>query len=167
MDNNNLVVEEYSWTKIFFIIFIITGVIGFFGYSYYVKSQNQQNAQTEKNIQTITPTKAVIKEIKPTSIPTPSINRKDFKIQVLNGSNKVGIAGKTQVILEKLGYQNVDIGNADNSDYQNTVISVKDNNSKLFDLLIQDLKTTYKIRSQAGKLDVVSDFDAEIIIGNN
>jgi hypothetical protein len=173
-NHRDLVVEEYSWFRIFLLIFIITAVIGFFGLNYFssnlsflpIKNKKEKvtptmtvkpspTPKTEKKT-TLTPTKALIK-----------LKRQDLKIQVLNGSQTAGLAKKTKEFLEKLGYQEIDIGNADNNEYKATKISLTSVKKDYFSLLVDDLKDDYQISSQPGELKKDSDYDVVIIIGED
>ncbi len=50
----------------------------------------------------------------PSPVPTiPALERKDFKIQVLNGIGVPGVAGEGKELLEALGYEEVDTAKAD------------------------------------------------------
>src|SRR3989344_3619400 len=67
--------------------------------------------------QEIEPTQA------PTATPTPvEFDRASLSVQVLNGSGVSGEAGRMETYLSDLGYENTEIGNADNSDYQDITI---------------------------------------------
>jgi hypothetical protein len=56
--------------------------------------------------------------------PTPvQIDRKEVKIQVLNGSGIAGAAGDFKEELEDLGYADITAGNASTQDYTNTEVT--------------------------------------------
>lgn len=171
-DHRDLVVEEYSWFRIFLLIFILTAVIGFFGFNYFSNKPlilliKKEDKSVKKEMPSSPePTKSHSLSPTPTIKETLKLNRQDLKIQVLNGSQIAGIAKKTKIMLEKLGYQKIDIGNAENSDSKETEISLKNDKKDYFDLLRNDLKGSYKISSQAGELKQGSDYDAVVILGS-
>ena len=73
--------------------------------------------------------------------PVPVFERKDFKIQVLNGSGVAGLAGKAKDKLEALGYPEVTVGNADSKDYTETEVSIKKSKSDFIAEIKKDLLT--------------------------
>lgn len=81
--------------------------------------------------------------------PTPTqilINKQDITIQILNGSGIEGVAGKMESLLKNQGYTIVDLTNADNYDYLQTEIRVKEKiTTAFYDSLEKVLKSNYKI----------------------
>src|SRR3989304_6438852 len=57
----------------------------------------------------------------PTPTPTKTVIAKDTRIQVLNASGVSGAAGKLKKYLEDQGYENVEVGNADETQTNNQV----------------------------------------------
>lgn len=101
----------------------------------------------------------------PTPTPIPELKREDLKVQVLNGGGVVGAAGKAKELLEGLGYPEIETGNADSYDYEETEISIKENKKVYLDLLIEDLSEEYTLASESSTLDEDNDFDAVVIVG--
>ncbi len=112
----------------------------------------------------------------PTATPTPSpspepspevtIERSNFTVRVLNGTSTSGLAGTVTAKLKELGYKTGKQGNADNTDYEQTEVRVKEGSesASLQQRLIQDLSPDYQ--AKAGEpLDEKSTNDAEVIIG--
>ncbi len=97
--------------------------------------------------------------------PTPSVSRADLKIQVLNGGGVAGAGSKMKDFLTGKGYTVGDTGNADNFDYQNTVIYVKPDKEVYLSLLKDDLKDTYTVGSASATLSTDVNFDAQVIVG--
>jgi len=73
---------------------------------------------------------------KPTNTPTPKptvnpvdkatgIDRSKLSIQVLNGSGTAGVGKKASDYLESLGYNVVQVGNADSFNFEKTTIQIK------------------------------------------
>lgn len=99
----------------------------------------------------------------PSPIPSPTIqpvNRKDYKIKVLNGSGIAGKASDAKDFLKTKGYEEILTGNADTFDYATTVVQVK-KNSPLRGVIESDLApvtTTVKIE------DLIDSDPADAII---
>jgi len=106
----------------------------------------------------------------PTETPTPSptpveFDRADITVEVLNGSGVGGAAGAMESFLEELGYENIEVGNADNSDYENITIQVKKEFEDIASLIVEDLETDYVVNSDYETLDGDSEYEVVIIVG--
>lgn len=84
-----------------------------------------------------TPTPQIIK---PTSTPTPTINKSLVKVKILNGSGIAGKASELKTIFSDAGYQDIVTDNADNFDYKISEIQIKKNQSQLSATILADLK---------------------------
>lgn len=111
------------------------------------------------------PTPGFISTPAPTPTPNP-LTRSDWSFEVLNGSGETGLAKKVAEKLTGLGYQVVKTGNAGKSDYTETQFFVNKDMQDKADLVIADLKDTFKIASVAGDLKD-STVSARIIIGKD
>lgn len=96
-------------------------------------------------------------EVAPTK---PAFDKGSITFEVLNGSGLAGAAKKYADNLQTLGYNVVKIGNADNSEYQNTQLYVASNLLDKIDPVLTDLK----ISSVSGTL-TDSTASARIIVG--
>lgn len=94
------------------------------------------------------------------------LQRSEVKIQVLNGSGVGGAAGKARDVLEKLGYVDVAVGNADSSTYTETEIAAKKDKSDYAELVSTDLKDSYSLASEVGTVPDTSDYDIIITLGS-
>jgi hypothetical protein len=111
------------------------GVIG--GTVYFLKYQFRDEAapspspvmETQTPIPTATPT------------PAPQVDRSKYKVRVLNGTTKTGMAASVSGKLKDLGYQLERTGNATNSAFERTVVRVKEGSqsASLIETLIKDL----------------------------
>ncbi len=110
----------------------------------------------------VTPTES------PTEAPTPTEEEADLtahEVQVLNGSGVAGEAGRLQEALEEAGFTVSGTGNADNSDYTETIIQAKaDVNEGFLNALADELSKTYTL-SDNEELDEDSENDVVVIIG--
>ncbi len=91
--------------------------------------------------------------------------RSSLSIEVLNGSGVAGEAAKASDILKKLGYKNILVGNADNTNYQNVSIQVKKSKEDTLNILRADLSKNYTIGETSSNLSESSTEDALVIIG--
>ncbi|MCL5798485.1 MAG: LytR C-terminal domain-containing protein [Patescibacteria group bacterium] len=116
------------------------------------------------------PTPTPIPTVMPSLTPTPTINpnlkRSDLKVSVENGTEKTGYAGDIATYLEGLGYKNVAKSNADNQNYDKSVLQIKDGKKDYLPLIKADLKdkidtSTVESLSDSSKYDVV------VVLGKN
>lgn len=94
------------------------------------------------------------------------VKRETIKVQVLNGSGTAGLAGKAKTYLEGLGYVGVVAGNAPTSDYEETVISVKDTKKELLDTIKSDLSKNYQVAAETEVLPASSKYDFVVTLGS-
>lgn len=117
---------------------------------------------------TETPTSAPTSTPKPTSDPVDKatgLDRSELSVEIQNGSGIEGVAGKASDTLKALGYNVTAVGNADNFDYEGTVIQVKSTKSDYLALLKKDLGSDYTIGTTSADLSADSSSDALVIIG--
>ena len=98
---------------------------------------------------------------------TNQLVREELRIEVLNGAGVAGTAARAKEFLVGLGYDQVETSNADNFDYQETEIFVKNKDPILFEFLMTDLSVQYQVKDEASALeeDRIEALDALIIIG--
>ncbi len=139
---------------------IIVALVGAGGYLYYQSNQNR-SAVPEENMVTVTPVEE--------ATPTPEeVDREAYDIEVQNGSGIAGLAGQAQQFLEDAGFTVIDIGNADETDYEETVIyASEDVDEAWLDELKDVLGEEYDVQSQVEELDMETDADVVVIIGSN
>jgi hypothetical protein len=154
------------WLLVGLVVLVGLGIIGggIFVYQKTLKNKKDKEAVTP------TPTPFVdsseitpVEEISPS--PTSKIARTDLKIKILNGTGVPGAAAKAAELLEKLGWQGIKTGNADNFDYQKTVIQIKESKKEYFGLLKEDLSSKYSLEEEPQTLSEEDKFDAVIIVG--
>ena len=109
----------------------------------------------------------VFTTVSPTMTPpaTPTevvVDKKAYTISVLNGSGRGGEAAKAKTLLEREGLIVDTVGNAERSDYNNTIVQARSNVAKSYlDELITTLKdNNYDVSepeelTQKGKADVI------------
>ena len=98
--------------------------------------------------------------------PSSVINKADFKIQVLNGTGKVGAATSMRDFLVSKGYTVVGVGNADSYNYQLTTVRIKESKKEVTEHLTKDLEERYAI-NVGSPLSEGEQFDILIIVGGD
>lgn len=161
------------------VVILILGILIFGGYRLISSRQTTtvpSIAPTPTEFQFPTDTPVPSPETSPTPqvTTTPTVNpvdsstgldRSELTVEVQNGSGTVGAASKASDILKGFGYHVTAIGNADNFDYENATVKVKNTKSKYLTLLKKDLGFSYTVGSSSADLDSSSTADALVIIG--
>ena len=84
----------------------------------------------------------------PTSTPTPTpevIDKKQVKVEILNGTGTAGDAGRAQSELEDLGYSNIEVGNADEQDETRTTVTHASNiGDESIDEIVEALEKVFE-----------------------
>ncbi|MBI2074599.1 MAG: C39 family peptidase [Candidatus Levybacteria bacterium] len=94
------------------------------------------------------------------------LDRSKLTLSILNGAGKIGAASEAIDILRDFGYHVTSTGNAENSDYENVTIKIKNSKIDYTGLLKKDLDLAqYKIASISSDLTQDLPFDAVVIIG--
>lgn len=106
--------------------------------------------------------------VAPTEEPLPTeeeVDLKAYKIQVLNGTEVAGEAGKLKTALEKAGYEVAGTGNADKTTYTKTIVQAKESvKSGFLSKLKSELENTYELGTDEILKDD-NDNDVVVIIG--
>ncbi|MBI4089162.1 MAG: LytR C-terminal domain-containing protein [Candidatus Levybacteria bacterium] len=146
--------KNFMWPILFVVFLALLSMIGIFIY------KNSRNINEEKiNVVTLSPTPTVVTE------PTKVIDLSKYEIKILNGSGVDGEAGRQKGNLETEGFTVASVGNADNSDYTDTVIQAKKEVDKEFlDKLKSVLATSFTM-GETETLTVDSSTPVIVIIG--
>ena len=123
----------------------------------YIRAQQAIDGQNKQEV-----AEEVTEEPTPTPEPTP-IPKSDITIDVLNGSGISGLAGTTADTFKDLGYEILEIGNADSIEGNQIYIN-PDIDEDLLSLLFEDLEDELDISSSSGELKD-STASAQIILG--
>lgn len=86
----------------------------------------------------------------------------ELSVSVLNGSGVPGAAGKVVDIIKGLGYSEVSAGNADNFDYEQTIVRYKSEYTDEADEIVEALDGYDVVKEE---LDDDSEYDIEIVVG--
>ena len=149
--------------EVFFIAFptaiIVAALTG--GILYY------NNNRTAEGTPAPTSTAAPTTEPEETASPSAELSRGDLSVQVLNGTGESGVATTVKTLLEDLGYEDVDTANAATYDFEETVISIKEDKEDYLDMIIADLEDSYTIADDTETLDEDGDYDVTITVGSS
>jgi len=124
--------------------------------------QGAVTKEEDVNVVTLSPT--------PTATPTPviEVDLSEYEIEVLNGSGITGEAGRQQENLETEGFVVDSVGNADNSDYTDTVIQAKSDVSQAFLTKLREfLEESFTVAKDSEELDEDASVPVVIIIGSS
>ena len=151
--------EIFIFAGSFFLSFLLWMFISKMDLSFFKK-------QPDQPIVTNTSPSPSPKPPSPTATPAPSIDKKEIRVKVLNGSGIPGKASDVKAVLTEKGYQQVLTGNADEFDYKVTEIQIKKDASDSAATIKADLKenvTAPKITV----LDEKETADVVIIVGTD
>lgn len=148
---------------IFILFFSLGGGLVYLFQFYDIKITKKQN------ISSVAPTPQQEKESeKSKATPTPqTINRLEYKMRVLNGSGIKGEAARIKDILTEEGFDIISVGNAQKSDYTDTVIQAKKEVKNTFlEELIATLQKSNRIATPESSLEKEAQEDILIIVGS-
>ena len=104
--------------------------------------------------------------------PTPSeaspgaeLDKSEPVVRVSNGSGTAGVASTMRDFLENLGYSVASVGNAENFDFENTTIRLKEGFEEFELVLEEELSDDYSVVVDNTPLDDTDDADIEVIVG--
>ena len=138
-------------------LIVVLFIFGVTGWVFYLTNRYAEKTTQEE----ITLEEGTTEE--PTATPAPTqLEREEITLEILNGSGVAGAAGDAAEIFEALGYEDVEVGNADETEGNELYISsdVED----LIDVLLEDVEEELDISSISGELDD-SDVSVRIILG--
>lgn len=143
---------------LFLVVFLLVAIISAL---FYLFSTGILKIERPQESVEVTPTQA------PSPTPTPvEFDRAALSVQILNGSGQSGVAATMQTFMEDLGYEGLEIGNADNDDYENVTIQIKEEYEDLAKLIDEDLASDYIVNSDYEVLEDDSEYDVVIIVGS-
>lgn len=138
------------------LIIVLVAAIG--AGAYFFMNRNAE----EGSASDLTPTEAPAEDPSPTE---EEVDLTAFEVQVLNGSETEGEAGKLRTALEDAGFTVSGVGNADKSDYTTTIVQAKSSVSSGFIAkLKEELGKTYELGSDE-ELEDDNENDVVVIIG--
>lgn len=150
-----------NWTKIILVLSLIVNfiLVGLLFFSQASKIGMFSGA-------TLTPTPS--SEIANSPTPTPEeVDLEAYEIEVQNGSGIAGEGARVKEILDKAGFKTGAVGNAQNSDYTDTIITVNDD---VPDAYIEELTKVLEERGAVGKVEKFAtgeDGEVLVIVGSD
>lgn len=139
------------------IVLLAFGVLG--GLTIFSQSGVMQDFSMGKN--SPSPTAS----IQITNPPSPTPEKADleaYEIEVQNGSGIAGEGAKIKATLEKAGFKVGEVGNADNSNYDETIITV---GNEVEDAYIDELTKVLEERGPVGKVEKFAEGeDGEVLV---
>lgn len=91
------------------------------------------------------------------------MTREEISLEVLNGTSVAGLAGRTAETFESLGYEVVEVGNADDDASENQLF-VKEGDEEAVEVLLEDVGEELGIEEVTGVLED-SEVVARIVLG--
>lgn len=140
--------KNYMWPILLIFIIAILLLVGVFLY------KNEINTNDKINVVTLSPSPTIVPE------PTKTIDLAKYEIEILNGGGVSGEASRQKTNLAAEGFKISSIGNADNSDYIDTIIKAKKEVDKDF---IVKLKSVLSNSFAVGEAESLSE-DASVPI---
>ena len=136
---------------------VVLIVFGITGWVFYLTNRYSEKTTQEE----ITLEEGATEESTATPAST-QLEREEITLEILNGSGVAGAAGDAAEIFEALGYEDVETGNADET--EGNELYVSSDIEDLIDVLLEDVEEELDISSISGELDD-STASARIILG--
>lgn len=143
--------KNFMWPILFIFVVALILLVGIFLYK---QDQNKSTTAEKVNVASLSPTPASTPE------PPKEVDLSKYEIQILNGSGVTGEAGRQREVLEEEGFVISSVGNADNSDFSDTIIQAKKEVEKEF---LDKLKSVLEISFTLGETEELSE-DASVSI---
>jgi hypothetical protein len=156
------------------LLIIILGIL-IFGATRFLGGERAEPTPTETKTPTPAETQTPTPTKKPVDTPTPKptinpidkttgLDRSKLSIHVLNGSGVAGAGVKAADYLESLGYNVIQVGNAENFNFDKTTIQIKSAKENYLNLLNSDLAKSYSIGTASAGL-ASGNADAIVTVG--
>lgn len=158
--------KEFSSIYLVLLGIILMAAVTFWGVISFGYIQNPLKKENEATSAVQTPQSTPKKSPSTTESSESAKPKKELTIQILNGSGIAGQAGELKLKLADLGYENIEVGNAeDRTNTKTTVTFSKNVSNKDKDGITKELEKTFEkveVLEQTGK----SEFDAVITTGS-
>ena len=147
-------------SKFHLLILVIIGIV-VIGFTVYIlKGGFGDLSLTTKS----SPSPSPVENPSSTPTPTPKPDRAQYKLRVLNGSGKTGLAASVSAKLKDLGYQTDKTGNATNSAFAQTIVRVKSSLESFIPQIVKDLAPDFDAAGNSSLKDSDT-VDIEVILG--
>jgi hypothetical protein len=148
------------------VVLLIAGLLGG-GIYVYMKGTNKEGEIIDSTLPSPTPL-STDTDVVSTPVPTPAekIDISKLKVNILNGSGKIGEAGKVKSLVEKEGFKVASTGNAATFDFTETIIQTKEGTAQVvIDQLKDSLSDSYTVKI-GDSLKTTSTYDIVITVGS-
>lgn len=120
---------------------------------------------TEAAVETEAPTPSKAPSKSPTKAASEDKVASEGSVAVQNGSGESGVAGAAADIIKAAGFTIASTGNADNFDYTDVTIQVKNSKKSILSSLEDALSKDYTVGDTSTDLPEATTYDALVIIG--
>lgn len=141
--------KNFMWPILFIFIITMLLLVGVFLY------KQGANTNDKINVVTLTPTPTITPE------PTKTIDLTKYEIEIQNGGGVSGEASRQKESLTAEGFAISSIGNADNSDYTETIIKAKKEVEKAF---LDELKSVLEKTFTVGEIKTLPDSASSSVV---
>ena len=145
--------KNYMWPILFIFVIAVLLLVGVFLYKKGINTNNKVNVTKDS--------------ISPTAIPEPTktLDLTKYKIEILNGGGIDGEASRQKASLEGEGFVVSSVGNADNSDYTDTIIKAKTEVDKDFIAKLKSVLSSSLTVNATESLSEDSSVPVVVVIG--
>lgn len=167
--------KGFSFNLSFFVITVLVAIfVAVFSGGLYVYFNGISSLKNQEEEVEPTPTEEPQPSQEPQATPngspipsaTPVAKLDTLKVSVLNGSGKIGEAGKAKALIEKAGFKVGQTGNAQNFSFTDTLVQFKSTVPTETQKKLQDsLKASYSVKVGEA-LDAKSSFDIIVTVGS-
>ncbi len=168
VDDNDYIVQtevKKNSLRYFIVVAVISFLIGLISMaviSFFLSGKLFETPFITRKVVVATPSPKPTVTVEPTK--AIEVDLAEYSIEVLNGSGISGVASELKTELTTDGFKVISAGNADKSDYTNTIISAKKKvRSAYLEKLKENLKKTYTLDSDS-KTVLAETNEADVII---
>lgn len=173
VDDNDYIVQtevKKNLLRYFIVVAVISFLIGLISMAvinFFLSGTNYDIPFIKREVVVATPSPKPTVTVEQTKVI--EVDLAEYSIEVLNGSGISGVASELKTALTTDGFKVISAGNADKSDYTNTIISAKKKVSSAYLVkLKENLKKTYILDSDSkAVLAETDEADVIITIGSN
>ena len=167
---------------LFLVVIILLGLVGFFitrgnssdsddEVSQSITLPDEPEEITEEPTPTEEPSITPEESKTPTKTPTKTpvstnTSNSDVSINVQNGSGEAGVAGTAADVLKSAGFTISSTGNADNFDYQDVTIQIKNSEKAALADIEEALSADYTVGNTSTDLPENTSYDVLVIVGS-
>jgi len=149
--------DKKSLVLVFFNALLLAG-IAYLGYTFFQDKKQESTTGTQITVKTVSPSPKLEE-------PSKKANLEEFSINVLNGSGTAGVASNVSSLLEEIGFDNIEVGDADSYDFTDTEVKLKEEVPDSVFEKIKEALSGYSVNKSETLADN-SQYEVVIIIGS-